>query len=393
MSAAEGAEYRMQPAVTLSEEYNDNIFLSPNNRVGDYITRAIPSLSFSYKAPFWDWDAAYAYDSRRYAKNNVDQNTHTLNLTNHTRIIQDFLFLDAADSYSRISLTPVRDFTQESLFVNQTDTNAVTVNPYCKFKASSLLTLTTGYQYRNIWYKNPGAIDKIDHRAYAEAKEELSQRTTITASARHTRTESTTLDYWRTDLSAGPRYEYADGSTVWFTIGNTWVGSDMRERESQAFWDTGITLKYLTYTLSFNTATTYIDDPLTVLRREDRYVATFNKQAARFTLDLSAGLWEYRDAVTKHLQNSRYGTAVTFNYSFTQALHGIYNLTINRLEDNQLDTYSSLYLNGVRFEYLLAENTTLSVDYRYADNYSPDPANYYMNYYDNRFIVEIAKKF
>ena len=36
---ASGAEFTIQPELTLSEEYNDNIFLTTTNRQTDYISR------------------------------------------------------------------------------------------------------------------------------------------------------------------------------------------------------------------------------------------------------------------------------------------------------------------------------------------------------------------
>ncbi len=60
----EGGESLFQPAVLASEEYNDNIYLTPDHEFADFITRIVPSFQFAYRAPFWDWDVSYAYDYR-----------------------------------------------------------------------------------------------------------------------------------------------------------------------------------------------------------------------------------------------------------------------------------------------------------------------------------------
>src|SRR5512135_3677122 len=90
LAEAEGAEFRIQPALTIGEEYNDNIFLVPENTHTDYITRVVPSFDLKYKAPLWDWDVNYAYDYRYYEKGTIkNDSTHALNLRNHTTIMQD----------------------------------------------------------------------------------------------------------------------------------------------------------------------------------------------------------------------------------------------------------------------------------------------------------------
>jgi hypothetical protein len=389
------AEFRIQPAVTLSEEYNDNVFLTPTNPTHDYITRVLPSIHFNYSAPLWDWNAAFAYDYRHYAYKSVTHDsTFTLSLTNHTTLVEDFFFIDLKDIYSRVSLDTTQDYTQQSLFFNQTDSNVASAAPYFTLRLSSRMTGTTGYEYRNVWYKNPSGIDKTEHSVYANVSDELSLRTSMTAHVRYTRAETKPLTYSKTDVSAGPRYEYADGSTLWINIGNTWFASEQQDiRGSQSFWDTGFSHKYRTYTLSFVAALTYIDDPLRILRREDRYVGTFRKQTERFTLGLTAGLWEYRDILTKHLQNSRYSTGGTVSYIITPALQGTYSLSIDRNEDNVMKTFSMLYLDVVRLAYQLGANTTLAVDYRFTHGYSPDPINYGLNYDNNRISVELTKQF
>ena len=422
---AGGSEMSIQPSVSVSEGYDDNIFLSPVDRVDDYITRVIPAAKFSYRSPFWDWDVAYAYDYRLYAyRTVVDDSTQRFNLTNRTNIIKEFLLLDVREVYDRTSLTPVRDYTEESISVNQTDRNIFTASPYVLLRPSTDTSVKAGYQYRSLWYKDPGTVDKEEHGVYGEGAWELSPRTALTAGVRYSRTETNKLDYFRTDtstgtwtvnyqrtdLSIGAKYEYAEGSFLNLTIGNTWFSPENppegvtwltseipAERASQVFWNFEINRKFPTYALSFTTALNYVDDPAHILRREDRYVLSFRKETERATLGASAGLWEYRQVATNYLEALRYRTTASLGYSFTPALKLAYNLTIERFEDKTREAltgqeeYTTRYLNAVRFDYLLSESVTLSVDYRYTNNYAPH--SYNENYYNNRIMLELTKKF
>jgi uncharacterized protein (PEP-CTERM system associated) len=134
VSEADAAEYRVEPSLMVSEEYNDNIFLTPQNRQDDYISTFHPAVHFTYAASLWDWDLYYAYDyryfSRTYPHHDDMTDATRAALSNLTRIVEDFFFLALRDDYSKVSLDVARDFTAQSPFVNQTDQNIATVNPY-----------------------------------------------------------------------------------------------------------------------------------------------------------------------------------------------------------------------------------------------------------------------
>jgi hypothetical protein len=92
-SIAESAISFFQPSILTSEEYNDNIFLTTNDRLDDYITKIDPSFLFIYRAPLWDWDVKYTYDYLYYAKSAFSKtNRHTSNLVNQDRVIDGLLF-------------------------------------------------------------------------------------------------------------------------------------------------------------------------------------------------------------------------------------------------------------------------------------------------------------
>ena len=387
-----GAEFRLQPAIALSEEYNDNIFLVPEKMEYDYITRIAPSINIKYKGPFWDWDVDYVYDYLRYARHHISQDqTHTLNLANHTRIIDEYIFLDIRDNYARVSLDPARDYTQESTFVNQTDRNTLTVNPYFIIRPTSQMTVTTGYAYSNIWYKDPTAIDQAEHIVYTGLRQDLSRRSIMTAGIRHMQNKNSDQDYTQDDVYLGQTYEYVENSTLAVAVGNSWFDRKDAEKTSQVYWDANFTHRYSTMTVTYETGLRFIPDPNEILRREDRYLASITKAVERTSLTVSGGLKEYRNIINKHLENSSYGVNGKMSHAITTKSTIILNLGAERLKDYQVYTKVDRYLTGVRFEHLAAETLTVALDYRYSNVYSPDV--YTDNYYNNRLSIEIRKVF
>ena len=55
-------------------------------------------------------------------------------------MIKNFFFVDLLDTYDRVSLTTVTNYTQQSTFVNQTDQNIFTANPYMAMRSESRFT-------------------------------------------------------------------------------------------------------------------------------------------------------------------------------------------------------------------------------------------------------------
>ena len=389
----EGSEFRVQPSILLSEEYNDNILLTTENKYDDYITRTGPSLSVVYLAPKWEWVIAGNYNYFNYEKRTIrNGSSYTLDLMNKNRIIVDVLFLEVKDQYSRVSLDVMRDYTQESNFVNQSDRNLLTIHPYFVLKPLSRMTVTSGYIFMDTWYKDPLAIDRTDHIGYADARQDLSQRSAVIAGVRHTLDINTVEGYTQDDLYLGQYYEYAENSTVTFKAGNSWFDFESKGRGSQVFWDATLTQRYPTVTVTYETGLRFIPDPLLVnLRREDRYLATVRKDVERLSLVIAGGILEYRSAESKHLENTTYRLTGTIGHNITTKSKLTLNLGAERLDDNQAGTSLEAYRTGVLFEYVAQEKLTLALDYRYTNVYSPDTAS--GTYDNNRVTVSLRKVF
>ncbi len=390
--AAGGSEFRLNPAILLSGEYNDNVLLTTESRYYDYVYRIAPSLSFLYRASAWDWDVAYSYNYLYYAKRTIDHDsTNTLNLTNVNRIIPEVLFLEVKDQYQRVSLDAVRDYTQESNFVNQSDKNLFTVNPYIVMRPLSQMTVTTGYIFQDTWYKDPAAVDRTDHIGYADIRRDLSPRSAVTAGVKRTWDENAVDGYTQDDLYVGLFHEYQEGSTITARVGNSWFDFETTDRTSQVFWDAVLTQRWPTVTVTYETGLRFVADPDGRLRREDRYLATVRNEAERTSLMVSGGVREYREVEHKNLETTSYRLSGTIGHAITTKSKIILDAVVERLRDHLSVVTTDRYLTGARFEHLAMENLMLALDYRFTNIYSPDV--YRENYYNNRVIVELRKAF
>jgi hypothetical protein len=388
------ADVTIEPALSVSEEYNDNVNLHPYDERTDYITRVIPSIHAVYFAPLWDWDVAYAYEYRYYARETTQVDaTQRLNLLSRTRIIPDFFLLDIKDEYSTVSLISTKDYSKYAPLADQylTEQNIFTVNPYLLFRPGTRSELATGYEYRNVWYAEERAIDKSVHAGYFDLAHQLTERLKMTATARHEKTDSTRTDFTHSTFLIGPRFEYRDRSVVWCRLGASKFSGFELDQATRPIWDVGILHSTPTASIRYESGRTWIDDPLLILRREDRYILSASRDVQRTSLGGSLAYREYGNG--PYSDERKYSSMVYFSHYLTEKVQALYSVTIDRYERYPVrssNTTTIAYLTDVRLDYRANETLTYSFDYQYADSYSDVPLD---NYENNRISVAVKKIF
>ena len=392
VSFAESAVFTIKPSLLISEEYNDNIFLERRDKSDDYITRLMPSITLNYETGLWKWDVKYTLDYRYYVKNSIEDDlTHNLEAETRLELLKERLFVIVRDEYSRVSLDVTRDFTRESLFLNQSDRNIFTLNPYFILRPSQVITVTTGYEYVNTWYEEDIAIDRIDNIAYIKSTYELSPRLILNAGYRFTQEENDVEDYTKNDIYIGSKYEYAEGSFLFFTLGHSWLDYETGDNIRHIYWNAGITHTFTLFTASLESGRDYLQDPEGTLTREDRYIASLRKTMERSTFNVSFYIREYRDFETEDLDTRTYGTGGNISYELTPRVTGKLEFVVEKLDRKLEDTYTRRYLGGLSIDYTVSEDMTLSFIYRYSDSHSPEIPD--DNYTNNRFLLELKKSF
>ncbi len=244
------AEYSIKPSITASEEYDDNIFLTKEDKKDDYITRATPSLALSYKTPWWDLALDYRLFWRYYAKLAESRNSHYADLISKMDIINKFLYLDITDRYENVVLDPRQHFTETNLDVNKTDSNTLTASPYIKYPFTPVLMLSTGYRYTNIWYREGAGTNRQLHTAFASLERQFSGSFTGSINAEYTadRPEQAFSNSDRTSAfikityAMNPRTSF-DGSVGYTSISFSGDGTTNRPlydaRLTYSFYGTG----------------------------------------------------------------------------------------------------------------------------------------------------------
>jgi hypothetical protein len=390
---AAAAQFEIRPSITLSEEYDDNIFLTPNGKKGDFISRIIPAFTLAHSTSFWTWNMEYAYDYRYYANYTVPRDTtYRANVAEHTNLYNNIFLVDVTDIYQRVTLDVTRNYSQESLSYKQSDQNIFAVSPYMNLLSGPSHTVQIGYQYRNSWFKDPAATDTIENAAFLVINTPLSTNLTVTGGIRYTRGLNSLNGYFKTDIVTGPVYTYAPGSSVFCTLGETWLRFVGYKNIHHLLWDLGFTQHYSTMTLRVETKTDYIPDPYNVLRRVDQLEATLTREASsRTSLSGLAGWYEYRSSPTNYLETTAYRVQGSMRHVLTPRSTFSGEISNEVLHDYLLDSDTFIYQIATSFERLMLPDLTLTMNYMYTYAYSPDI--YSQNSRDNRFSVQFSKRF
>jgi len=402
-TVAKAADYSFVPSLAVNEEYTDNVFETNLNKRSDYITRLLPGLAFKYKAPLWDWDLNYNFDYRIYArKSRGDESTHLANGKALVKLVDEKLFLEASDTYQKVSLDVTRDTTGESLFVNQSDQNIATVSPYLVLHPTLRLTMKSGYRYINTWYRDPAAISKQDHVGFIENSYELSPKLFLTGSYTFTReiaTGSSTLvtgktfsnNLYRHEAYLGPRYEYADKSFIFAQGGVIITKYDSRQESVNPSWNAGLTHTFDTLTATLATGVTYSNDPLGVSTLETSYSASLSKTMQRGTLSLQGSYSEFTDTTADKLKIKRYSGGFTSGYEVIDSLHANLGLTYEYYQDVQLNGITRKYFVDSGLNYSFGKDLSAGLSYKYI--YYSSGQILGDNKRVNRVILDVKKSF
>ncbi len=391
-TAAQGGEFELHPSIAVSEEFTDNLFETRDNRISDYITRVLPGVAASYKAPALNADLNYVFDYRHYANNNRDDEiAHSLSAKAKLAAVENLFFLDVSEEYQRVSLDVTRDVTKESLFFNQTDRNVAAVSPYFTVRPSERLPVKFGYRFIDTRYASSSGIDRTDHIGFLEMAYELSKKFSLTASYTFTREMADIGNLSQHQALGGFRYEYADKSFVFAQAGNTWIEYDSGHLLNGFIWSAGATHVFDTATATITTGVKFNEDPLSNNVQERFVSAVFEKRFQRGSLSLSPYYSEYILTDTDTLQTKKIGAVVQGTYELFTDLNGRAACTAEKYEQPTYDGYTRRLQIESGLSYLLAKQLTVSLSYIYVEYFSPDIAA--DNRHVNRGMIEIKKTF
>ncbi|MBJ6801417.1 TIGR03016 family PEP-CTERM system-associated outer membrane protein [Geomonas propionica] len=385
-----GADYRLIPSLVVGEEYNDNLFQSASNAKTDFVTRVQPSLALNATGGGFSTDLSYGIDYRYFAKGSrKDQFDHRAAMKGSFGSPEDFLHLDLADTYSRVSSNVARDVVNESLVVNQTLQNNALISPYLTWHLPGGSKLKTGYRYRDVRYWEGDGIDKIEHDGYAEWSREIKAGMVLSAAYSYARVNSELAALDRHEVYAGLRYDYGTGNFLYGNLGYDWQYFDNGKSSSDPFWDLGAGRDFGVLTAVIGTKVQYTEDPQTIATRNVSHYATLSRNFPRGFASFNASYSKYdkQDLLVRDVQK-KVLLGLSGRYELLQYLALTLNLSGDRLDRTIGTEYPYHLTGGLAVDYSLSQHLVLGANYSYI-SYRNDLGSTKGAVEVNRAIVEM----
>jgi hypothetical protein len=178
-------QYTLTPSLSVSETYDDNIYLDPQNEISDYITAISPGISLDVRSPRSDLLLTYVPSIVRYSRETENDTVRHLGRLTYRQDIQERFRFDFTNTYIR-SEEPLE--TTEGI-----ETVRRTRNPYQRNTGEARMsyqfgredTVTAGYRNDLLINEDPTLEDGTIHEPFADFVKWFDQRHGVGLSYRY----------------------------------------------------------------------------------------------------------------------------------------------------------------------------------------------------------------
>lgn len=391
--SAHAADFELHPSITVNEEFTDNISEDQARTLGsEFLTRAIPGLAFTYSAPFWIWDVGYKYEYRYYAQNKrASEDLHKLKASTRLTLIDEKLFLDISDEYSRVSLDQSRDRTQESLYTNQSDQNTLVVSPNFLLRPTSKLTLRPAASYQNIWYKDPTGVGRDIYSGYLNSDYEITDKFSIISSYVFIVTDAKGSLSRTHNLLTGIKYEYAKDSFISAQGGYSWFLTD-QDKTANPLWNLSANYAGERYNFRAGAGEKYSNDPTSnKITLNSNYDLGFDWKFDRGSAGITSGIVRVENIPGNSVFSISYNNSISMKYEIFKDWEANIAYSFNYIDIRHSNTYTEVSLLNSGITYSYSADTKIRLNYRYLHMFSPDLL--VDNKDVNNILFEISKSF
>jgi hypothetical protein len=220
--ATSAFEYTIVPSLSLTEEYNDNIFLDSSDKVDDFITYITPSLNLSMRSANSELAFGYStslsfYNSHSYLNG---QPAHNFNAGSSFRLSERLSFT-LSDTYVMSSETrDIRAISDTGPLTGRRKLTYNNISGNIFYKLGGNLTYTLGASYLYSKYEEPDETTSKIYSGTMGLTYRHSESTALSASAIYTQYDyKTESDAKGQNYTFGCTYVLTPTVTIGFTGG------------------------------------------------------------------------------------------------------------------------------------------------------------------------------
>jgi len=207
----QAAEWQIDPAINMRMGYNDNIRLTPTDKIDSTEFTLSPSVLFGVRTPRSDVDGTLHFDFRRYPMvTGLNDNNARVDVNSHYKFEQSQLGLQ---------LHLIQDTTLDSqleqtgIVFDRSNRIAKGFTPSWTWLFNERTSIEADYSYENVNYesKNPGLSDYDAKTGQLSLVNVLSERTSARITLAHTLTSNDAgIDSSYTSLQAGATHSFSE---------------------------------------------------------------------------------------------------------------------------------------------------------------------------------------
>jgi hypothetical protein len=204
-------EYTANVSLSLSEEYNDNIFLAHSNRDSDFITHVSPGIDLSIRSLNSELRLVYSPSFSYYTSHDELNETAHRFTANGNFTLSNKLSLTLTDTYVKSSeISDIRAIPDLGPITARTELRLHTVNGNISYRLRENLSYTLGASYFDTDYKEPGFSELRSYSGNMGLSYRHSERTTFSANVRY-------IGYDYRPISDATEQDYSLGITYLIT--------------------------------------------------------------------------------------------------------------------------------------------------------------------------------
>lgn len=235
VSQVSAYEYTADFSLSISEQYNDNIFLT-GDRVDDFITFITPGVGLSLRSQGSDLRVGYSTSFYFYSSNTELNDTAHNFTANGSFTLSERLSLTLTDTYIKSSeIRDIRAIPDLGPISGRTERSLHTISGNIAYRLKENLSCSLGASYFGTDYKEPGFFDIKSYSGNIAITYRYSENITFLGTARYTKYDyKLGSDANAQDYSLGISYTLTPTLTAGATGGITLV-----EIEETGETDTG----------------------------------------------------------------------------------------------------------------------------------------------------------
>jgi len=387
-----------QAFILVSEEYTDNILLD-QQRIEEYITRVVPTVTLHHENRMFKIDGKYSLDYKyyaNYARNDYrsrlglgkDDIDHVVDVTLEGEPVRNTLFINAQETYKKVSLDVARDYSEESYFLNQIESNMFDINPYLVLRPFTIFDIKTGYVYRKMDYVKVNANDSVDQAVYVELERRPSDNVAYGAGYRYHTQDNQINDLREYEEYVTMRYGSEEANHISIRLGNSHFRFENGAKTNSFTWDVTGVLGSERYGFLLESKRNAISNPKGAPLKEDTYRIVMTSKMVKSSHSYSASYSEFSDLATGENTTKRYRAFGAIKYDVTSTTGLNVDARYDVYRDEVAKTQTDVYYISAAVRRTITKRIGVSLAYRYTESSSEDvPGD---NYHNNRFILTLG---